>query len=132
MSWENETEDANWVWCCWPLSYYINTLIILSFRGEVSTLETKNGARLPFKYEVGELLESESGILAYSSGMHYFISIFVYMWTHNFWSSTVYLLSWVKGLVYKETGAALVGVQSGAQKLGFINWVDWVDNVRLL
>ncbi|XP_068741270.1 uncharacterized protein [Montipora capricornis] len=37
------------------------------FRGEVSVLETKNGARIPHRYTVGDVLSTKSAIVAYSS-----------------------------------------------------------------
>ncbi|XP_015753974.1 PREDICTED: uncharacterized protein LOC107333657 isoform X2 [Acropora digitifera] len=42
--------------------------LFAEFRGEVSILETKNGARIPHQYTAGDVLHSKSPIFAYSSG----------------------------------------------------------------
>jgi len=41
---------------------------VLSRKGQVTVLETKQGARLPERYKVGNLLKDECRIMAYSSG----------------------------------------------------------------
>ena len=41
---------------------------MLSRKGQVTVLETKQGARLPERYKVGNLLKNERRIMAYSSG----------------------------------------------------------------
>lgn len=42
--------------------------LFAEFRGEVSILETKNGARIPHQYTAGDVLHSKSPIFAYTSG----------------------------------------------------------------
>ena len=109
LSWLNSTAHIIlfFSWINYPLVLHLYW-ICFSFRGEVSILETKNGARIPHQYTAGDVLHSKSPIFAYTSGKEFLIInlsfIFYYL---PYQKCTVFNL---KNLVWKWWGPSDLGV----------------------
>lgn len=87
LSWLNSTVHIIlfFSWINYPLVLYLYW-ICFSFRGEVSILETKNGARIPHQYTAGDVLHSKSPIFAYTSGKEFLIINFSFIFYYFFFT----------------------------------------------
>ena len=105
LSWLNSTVHIIlfFSWINYPLVLYLYW-ICFSFRGEVSILETKNGARIPHQYTAGDVLHSKSPIFAYTSGKEFLIINFSFIFYYYFFFYHIKNVQYSTWKIYYENG----------------------------